>query len=234
MEPHSGPSSYTDSLFLRSCLDLIVLLVTYFVLLVIHAGSVHDFPATESSDVIGFLGIAAILAGIVLFTNGIQKAGARDYSTTPGIKDAGTFFDAGMPGLRRIEVNPKKSCIYSAVLPGLGQVMNGEPLRGAIYGILVLLIGPVNIVVALSLYFFLILNAYFTGKEWQRSGRNSVVVEELYVVLLIIAYLVSVIWTLGHLAANLYFHENIPWLATPMLLRRHSPAADSEGIGSRS
>jgi len=215
MESHPEPSSYTDSLFFRSFLDFVTLIIIYSLLLVIRAGVVHEFPIPESSGVIGFLGMAAILIGIVLFTNGIQKAGARDYSTTPGITYAGTFFDAQMPGLRRVEVNPKKSCIYSAVIPGLGQVMNGEPVRGAIYGILVILIGLVNIVVALSLYFFLMLNAYCTGKEWQRLGRNSVVVEDLYVVLLVLAYLVMVIWTLSHLAANLYFHENVPWIFPP-------------------
>lgn len=223
MEPHPGPSSYTDSLSFRSFLDFVSLIIIYSILLVIRAEVVHELSVPGSGGVIGFVGIAAILIGIVLFTNGIQKAGARDYSTTPGITDAGTFFDARMPGLRRVEVNPMKSCIYSTVVPGLGQVMNGEPVRGAIYGILVILIGPVNIVVAISLYFFLILNAYCTGKEWQRLGRNSVVVEELYMVLLVLAYLVMIIWALGHLAANLYFRENVPWIFPPLLLREVFP-----------
>ena len=104
MEPQRGSSWYNGSLLFRSFLDFVLMIIFYFLLQVIGAGVAHDFSVPGSGDVNIFLMIAAILFVIVLFTNGVQRAGARDYSTATGIGDGGTFFDGGMPGLRRVGV----------------------------------------------------------------------------------------------------------------------------------
>jgi hypothetical protein len=150
----------------------------------------------STGTIIAGISITAIVIGIVVFINGITKGWipfvAGDWRLlglqTPVVEgeDRRRIRERlRNPRLKKVELSPARSGLFSIFVPGLGQIYNGESEKGLLLGFGVPFIGVWDIRLGFSFYLFLILDGFFSARRLRKAGRTLALADEFAILKLI-------------------------------------------------
>jgi hypothetical protein len=200
-------------------LTLIGILVVTFLLSRFVPGT--GYPMSPVNTAYLFI-LGVIMTGILLLVNGITTGiiprVARDWRilglqppVVEGDDPRGLRERIRNPRLKKVELQPARSGLYSLVFTGLGQIYNGESEKGFLLGFFSFFLFRLNVILGLSLYLFLILDGFFTARRLGKAGRTSAWLDEVAMIWLLVLLISLTVLYGTHSLAEYFYRTEIPW-----------------------